>query len=171
MGFFLWIAPCLSPSFSRVDGLRQNGQFPPFPTGRTSLFLPRLAGFLFSSLQNNAGWMKSAANQSFMVFLRAIWHPCTLLFFEISTRGWPSKNLDKDGVWRVGYFQREMRGERWGEYRWVIGQEKRLGLNSCFWGLTPPPGFSYSSGVSPSLLNWICTSTDWFVFIALLLVS
>lgn len=97
---FFSIASCLSPSFSRVDGLRQNGQFPPFPTGRTSLFLPRLAGFLFSSLQNNAGWMKSAANQSFMVFLRAIWHPCTLLFFEISTRGkiWTRMG---SGEWRT----------------------------------------------------------------------
>ncbi len=135
----LWIAPCLSPSFSRVDGLRQNGQFPPFPTGRTSLFLPRLAGFPFSSLQNNAGWMKSAANQSFMVFLRAIWHPCTLLFFEISTRGWPEKKSGQGWGLASGELPKEMRGERWGEYRWVIGQEKRLRLNSCFWGLTPPP--------------------------------
>lgn len=44
------------------------GSFPSFPAERTSLFHPRLAGFLFSSPPSNVRALKSAANQSFMVF-------------------------------------------------------------------------------------------------------
>lgn len=38
------------------------------PAERTSLFHPRLTGFLFSSPPSNVRALKSAANQSFMVF-------------------------------------------------------------------------------------------------------
>lgn len=42
--------------------------FPSFPAERTSLFHPWLTGFLFSSPPSNVRALKSAANQSFMVF-------------------------------------------------------------------------------------------------------
>lgn len=102
------------------------------------------------------------------------------LFFYLDNYKGMVQNLDKVGVWRVGT-RNEMkvakrlrsetaRMERGDElkWRWVTGHEKRLRLNSCFWGL-PPPSFFFFTGdffsLSPSL-NRICTHWDWFIFIA-----
>lgn len=72
------------------------GSFPSFPAERTSLFHPRLTGFLFSSPPSNVRALKSAANQSFMVF----WGQFDIhaLFFSLQQlQGGSSERKKKDG--------------------------------------------------------------------------
>lgn len=133
------------------------GSFPSFPAERTSLFHPRLTGFLFSSPPSNVRALKSAANQSFMVFwgqfdIHALlfslqqlqgdcpkkWASCALCFSPSFPSLWT--NMDYGDVmgkkiWQLNTIADFFFFFSWGDSekaRWVTGHEKRLLWNSCF---------------------------------------
>lgn len=164
------------------------GSFPSFPAERTSLFHPRLTGFLFSSPPSNVRPLKSAANQSFMVF----WGQFdihALLFSLLQLQGdCPKKRRKKNGqvlqlsLEEYGLWQCNGKEDIWQLHtiaqgflsstdsekaRWVTGHEKRLLRNSCFlWAGPSHVCLPFSQMKFLCSVNRILSHLDWFTFIA-----
>lgn len=166
--------------------------FPSFPAERTSLFHPWLTGFLFSSPPSNVRALKSAANQSFMVF----WGQFdihALLFSVQQLQGdcpkkkkkkkWatlsslsPSFSLDEYGLWRCNGTEDMASKYNSGEFCWAAEIVKRQGE----WQGTKKDyrvQLLFMSGPLPRLspfsqmkflcsFNGILSHLDWFTFIA-----
>lgn len=169
----------------------EMGSFPSFPAERTSLFHPRLTGFLFSSPPSNVRALKSAANQSFMVFwgqfdIHALllslqqlqggcpkkWASCADSFsLFLAWRKWQcnEKRYSNETQWRsfslspTPYLRGAEIVKRQGEWQ---GTKKDYCETAAFYERAPPTFVSFSQMKFRCSFNGILSHLDWFTFIA-----
>lgn len=171
------------------------GSFPSFPAERTSLFHPRLTGFLFSSPPSNVRALKSAANQSFMVF----WGQFDIhaLFFSLQQLQGGSSERKKNGqvartlslCFSPDENSNVMRNDIATKHNGTVffpffffgggvaaeivkrqgewqGTKKDYCETAAFYERAPPTFVSFSQMKFRCSFNGILSHLDWFTFIA-----